>query len=225
MPITVIALASAPRPRARGEGGEGAVVALGEAQRVLAGLAHGRHVADVGARAADVADGELQRAADAGIGAVAGTQAVGAGVDAELCGRSAPCTQSATQAVPVVVAMPRRLKSGSSDRLGRGQHDRQLGRPAAGDDALIGDGLGRDVAEHRRHQAVRIAAAGDAGHHRLEAAAGRRHQRQAVRQFGVGQDLLRGSPSSPSSSTTGQPHHSLIRRCARRRRSCRRTRG
>ena len=25
-----------------------------------------------------------------------------------------PCTQSATQAVPVVVAMPRRLKSGSS---------------------------------------------------------------------------------------------------------------
>ena len=62
---------------------------------------------------------------------------------------------------------------------------------------------------------MRIAAAGDAGDHRLEAAPGRRHQRQAVRQLGIGQDLLRGSPSSPSSSTTGQPHHSLIRRCAR----------
>ena len=48
------------------------------------------------------------------------------------------------------------IEIGLEDRLRRGQHDRQLGRPAAGDHALIGDGLGRDVAEHRRHHAVRI---------------------------------------------------------------------
>ena len=40
-----------------------------------------------------------------------------------------------------------------------------------------------------------LAAPGDAGDHRLEAAAGRRHQRQAVRQLGIGQDLLRGLPA------------------------------
>src|SRR5262245_44015985 len=47
-PITVMALASLPRPRRAVR--EGAVVALGEAERVLAGLAHGRHVANLGAR-------------------------------------------------------------------------------------------------------------------------------------------------------------------------------
>ena len=43
--------------------------------------------------------------------------------------------------------------------------------------------------------ATRIAAARDARDHRLEAPARRRHQRQAVRQFGVGQDLLCGLPA------------------------------
>src|SRR5262249_61591573 len=71
-----------------------------------------------------------------------------------------------------------------------GQHHRQLRGTAARDDALIGDGLRRNVAEHRRHLATRRAAILDARDHRLEPAPGRRHQRQAVRQLGLGQGVL-----------------------------------
>ena len=106
-----------------------------------------------------------------------------------------PCTQSATQAVPVVVAMPRMLKSGSRMASAAASTTGSSRGQRAGDHALVGHGLGREVAEHRRQHAARFGAIGDAGDHGVEAPLRRRHQRQAVRQFGVGQDLLRGLPA------------------------------
>jgi len=76
--------------------------------------------------------------------------------------------------------MPSRLNSGSTIACCCHQHDRQLGGQGACDDALIGYGFRRDVAEHRRHHAVGQRAVGDARDHGVEALLRRRYQRQAV---------------------------------------------
>jgi len=46
------------------------------------------------------------------------------------------------------------IEIGFKGRFGRRQNDRKLGGPRPCDHALVGDRLGCDVAEHRRHQAV-----------------------------------------------------------------------
>ena len=181
---------------ALGEGREGAFVALGEAQGKLGRLAHRRHVARVRAGAADVAQGQLQGAADAGIGACTGADGVGQSIDAErACDRAVDAERH------------RRAAGGRGDTekvevrfedRGRGrQHDRQLGRNAARDHALIGDAVRRDVAEHRRHHAQRFRTAADAGDHGLKTPPGWRHQGEAVGKLGLRQDALCVFPVRP----------------------------
>jgi hypothetical protein len=188
----VKALASPLRPR--GQGREGTIFPFGEAEAVLAWLAHGRHIAHVGARTADVTDHELQRAADAGIGAIARPEAVGAGVDAQRARdwamdaeRHASGAGGRGDAEDVEV--------GFEDRFGRGQHDRQFLGQRAGDHALVGDSLGRELAEHRRQHAARLGAIGNAGDHGIEPSLRRRYKRQAVAELCVSKDLLGSFPA------------------------------
>ncbi|KAK6022865.1 hypothetical protein OSTOST_11417, partial [Ostertagia ostertagi] len=138
----------------------------------------------VGAGAADVAQG---------IGARAGADGIGQRVDAERA-RDRTVDAERDRGAAGGRGDAEKIEVGLEQGLCRRQHDRQLGRDAARDHALISDGLGRDVTEHRRHHAERVGPAGDTGDHGVEPLLRRRDEREAVRKFGLRQDLLRAFP-------------------------------
>ena len=142
-----------------GQRGErAALLALGEAEGELAGVAQRRAVDPAGAATADVADDELHRPADGGVGAVALPEGVDAAVHADPAGdRAVDDDHRAGEVRRRQEAVQGELLG--ARRLQGGQHDRQVLGQAAGHHGVDGhllDGALDQVRGHRRRRRRRV---------------------------------------------------------------------
>src|SRR6266851_2702225 len=158
-----------------------ALLVLGEAIAELAGVAEGGAVDLLRPAFADIADHQLQRAADRGVGTIALAQRVALGVHPDAAAHRAvdhddrPGEHRRRQ-------HPVHRKALVEHRFDRRQHDRQVFRLAPRHHHVDRDLLDLRPSERRRHQPddlLRVARG--AVEHAQDALLGRRHQRQPVR--------------------------------------------
>ena len=131
---------------------------------------------------ADIADDELQGAADRAVGAVALAQRVALGVHADLAADRAVDDDAPAPTNFVVASTPCIAKMLVEHRLDRRQHDRQVFRLAAGHHRVDRDFFDRRPASAGgTSPTTSCGIAAGAVEHAQHALLGRRHQRQPVR--------------------------------------------
>ena len=153
---------------------------LGEAERVLARVAERGAVDLARSTAADVAHHELQRPSDRGVGPVALTEGVAAGVHADPLGdRSVDDDDRAAH--PRRGQQPVHVELVGAGGFDRGEHHRQVLGPAPGHHRVDRHLLDRALDEVGRHDGHHlVGGAGGAVEHAQHPCLGRRHHREAV---------------------------------------------
>jgi len=153
---------------------------LGKAKRIAPGLAEAGEGDRAGPAAADIVHQQAQRAADRGIGLPAGTEHAEAAIDADLA-RHRSVDDQHRRDVLVRGLHAAHVEVGIEHALDRGQHHRQIFRPATRHHGVGSDLLdsgepfqGLDLAQHLGRRPV------GEGERLLHPRHGRRHDRQAV---------------------------------------------
>ena len=189
--ITVTPVSSAATPRLLGQAGPRRVGRRSaKAAPSFPGCPWVARSSCCGRAAADVADDQLERAADRGVGAVALPERVARAVHSDGSRPSGRDTTTIGPAAKVVATTPSSAEGRVAGGLDRGEHDREHRRRAAGHDRVdrdLLDGRAAVVGRNHGHEVLRVAGGGV---EHLDDALGRgRDKRQPVGEATVVQGL------------------------------------
>ena len=181
------------------------LLVLADAGAELPRLAEGRHVHLARPPPADVADHELQGAADGGVGARPLAEDVAPAVESDLVADGSVDDEERADEVGGG-QHPVQVEGVGAGRFDRGDDHRQVPGPAAGHDGVDGDLLHRGRGQVGRHVGHHLAGLPRrAGQHPRHPFLGRRHHRQAVGQPLLVEELERIEVGGQADPPGGQP--------------------